>query len=153
MKDIVELTRLYLNETLDSDDIELLNEFIGLRTGAIVVGLGKVKQYASKLDQEIGSLRRDLSDLRKSTPEDAPQKLADALETMGKLFWLQRKMGMYTALTAAATGVGVDNNGVYPSRKTLRKIRAAKDQSNYSSLSGLLEWSQCKFPKRRSENG
>ena len=50
MKDIVELTRLYLNETPDSDDIELLNEFIGLRTGAIVVGLGKVKQYASKLD-------------------------------------------------------------------------------------------------------
>ena len=110
MKDIVELTRLYLNETPDSDDMELLNEFIGLRTGAIVVGLGKVKQYASKLDQEIGSLRRDLSDLRKSTPEDAPQKLADALETMGKLFWLQRKMGMYTALTAAATGVGVDKS-------------------------------------------
>ena len=110
MKDIVELTRLYLNETPDSDDIELLNEFIGLRTGAIAVGLGKVKQYASKLDQEIGSLRRDLSDLRKSSPEDAPQKLADALETMGKLFWLQRKMGMYTALTAAATGVGVDKS-------------------------------------------
>ena len=108
MKDIVELTRLYLNETPDSDDIELLNEFIGLRTGAIVMGLGKVKQYASKLDQEINSLRANLSDLRKSTPEDGPEKLADALETMGKLFWLQRKMGMYTALTAAATGVGVE---------------------------------------------
>jgi len=39
MKDILELTRLYLNETPDSDDMELLNEFIGLRTGAIVVGL------------------------------------------------------------------------------------------------------------------
>jgi hypothetical protein len=121
MKDIVELTRLYLNETPDSDDIELLNEFIGLRTGAIVVGLGKVKQYASKLDQEIGSLRRDLSDLRKSTPEDAPQKLADALETMGKLFWLQRKMGMYTALTAAATGVGVDK-----STKILQRMEKQK---------------------------
>jgi hypothetical protein len=121
MKDIVELTRLHLNETPDSDDIELLNEFIGLRTGAIVVGLGKVKQYASKLDQEIGSLRRDLSDLRKSTPEDAPQKLADALETMGKLFWLQRKMGMYTALTAAATGVGVDK-----STKILQRMEKQK---------------------------
>lgn len=121
MKDMVELTRLYLNETPDSDDIELLNEFIGLRTGAIVVGLGKVKQYASKLDQEIGSLRRDLSDLRKSTPEDAPQKLADALETMGKLFWLQRKMGMYTALTAAATGVGVDK-----STKILQRMEKQK---------------------------
>ena len=121
MKDIVELTRLSLNETPDSDDIELLNEFIGLRTGAIVVGLGKVKQYASKLDQEIGSLKRDLSDLRKSTPEDAPQKLADALETMGKLFWLQRKMGMYTALTAAATGVGVDK-----STKILQRMEKQK---------------------------
>ena len=121
MKDIVELTRLHLNETPNSDDIELLNEFIGLRTGAIVVGLGKVKQYASKLDQEIGSLRRDLSDLRKSTPEDAPQKLADALETMGKLFWLQRKMGMYTALTAAATGVGVDK-----STKILQRMEKQK---------------------------
>jgi len=121
MKDIVELTRLYLNETPDSDDMELLNEFIGLRTGAIVVGLGKVKQYASKLDQEIGSLRRDLSDLRKSSPEDAPQKLADALETMGKLFWLQRKMGMYTALTAAATGVGVDK-----STKILQRMEKQK---------------------------
>ena len=121
MKDIVELTRLYLNETPDSDDMELLNEFIGLRTGAIVVGLGKVKQYASKLDQEIGSLRRDLSDLRKSTPEDAPQKLADALETIGKLFWLQRKMGMYTALTAAATGVGVDK-----STKILQRMEKQK---------------------------
>ncbi len=121
MKDLVELTRLHLNETPDSDDIELLNEFIGLRTGAIVVGLGKVKQYASKLDQEIGSLRRDLSDLRKSTPEDAPQKLADALETMGKLFWLQRKMGMYTALTAAATGVGVEK-----STKILQRMEKQK---------------------------
>ena len=121
MKDLVELTRLHLNETPDSDDIELLNELIGLRTGAIVVGLGKVKQYASKLDQEIGSLRRDLSDLRKSTPEDAPQKLADALETMGKLFWLQRKMGMYTALTAAATGVGVDK-----STKILQRMEKQK---------------------------
>ena len=108
MKDMVELTRLFLNETPDSDDLELLNELIGLRTGAIVMGLGKVKQYATKVDQEINSLRADLSDLRKSSPEDGPRKLADALETMGKLFWLQRKMGMYTALTAAATGVGVE---------------------------------------------
>ena len=127
MKDIVELTRLHLNETPDSDDIELLNEFIRLRTGAIVVGLGKVKQYASKLDQEIGSLRRDLSDLRKSTPEDAPQKLADALETMGKLFWLQRKMGMYTALTAAATGVGVDK-----STKILQRMEKQKRLTTYT---------------------
>lgn len=30
MKDMVELTRLFLNETPDSDDLELLNELIWL---------------------------------------------------------------------------------------------------------------------------
>ena len=44
------------------------------------------------------------------------------------------------------TGVAVDNNGVYPTRKTLKKIRAATHQNNDSSLKGLLEWSKCKLP-------
>jgi hypothetical protein len=48
MKDIVEITRLYLNDIPGNDDIELLNDFIGLRTSAIVMGLGKVKQYGTK---------------------------------------------------------------------------------------------------------
>ena len=44
------------------------------------------------------------------------------------------------------TGVAVDNNGVHPTRRTLKKIRAAKHQDNNDSLSGLLEWSKCKLP-------
>ena len=43
--------------------------------------------------------------------------IADAIETMGKLFYLQRKMQMYSALTAAATGIGMDK-----SNKILQKL-------------------------------
>ena len=57
----------------------------------------------------------------KSPPEGAQQKLADALETMGKLLWLQREMGMYTALTAAATGWGADK-----STKTSQRMERQK---------------------------
>lgn len=45
------------------------------------------------------------------------------------------------------TGVAVDENGVYPTRKIIRKIRAAKHQNNADSLRGLVEWSKCKEPK------
>lgn len=37
-------------------------------------------------------------------------------------------------------GVGVDKKSVYPTRKTLRKIRAATHQSNFPSLLGLRSW-------------
>jgi len=40
---------------------------------------------------------------------------------MEKLFWLQRKTGMYTALTSAATGVGVDK-----STKILKRMEKQK---------------------------
>lgn len=45
------------------------------------------------------------------------------------------------------TGVSVDYHGVYPTRKTIKKIRAAMHQSNEKSYQGLLEWSLCKLPK------
>ena len=45
---------------------------------------------------------------RSKTPEDTNKTLADALETIGNLFYLQRKMEMYGVLTSAFTGVGVD---------------------------------------------
>lgn len=117
MTNLVEQTRQYLNETPDDLETEFLNEVVSLRTGAIVVGLGKVKQYANKIDQEVTKLKRDASDLRKSSPEDAPSHIADALDAMGKLFYLQRKMQMYSALTTAATGIGVDK-----SNKILKKL-------------------------------
>lgn len=46
------------------------------------------------------------------------------------------------------TGVGVDQKGVYPTRKTLKKIRAAGHKGNIRSETGLLEWSRCKLPKK-----
>lgn len=44
------------------------------------------------------------------------------------------------------TGVAIDHYGVYPTRKTIKKIRAARHQSNEKSYQGLLEWSLCKLP-------
>lgn len=49
------------------------------------------------------------------------------------------------------TGVGIDKKGVHPTRKTIKKIRAAKHQNNKSSLLGLEEWSKCKLPKNKVE--
>ena len=44
------------------------------------------------------------------------------------------------------TGVAVDKSGIHPTRKTLKKIRAAEHQKNYSSYTGLIDWSKCKLP-------
>ena len=82
-----------------------------MRTGAIAVGLGKVKQYANKTDQEVRNLKSYANKLSASKDqENANKQLADALEKIGNLFYLQRKMGMYIALTSAATGVGIDKS-------------------------------------------
>lgn len=45
------------------------------------------------------------------------------------------------------TGVAVSESGILPTRKTIKKIRAARHQGNLQSLQGLLEWSLCKKPK------
>ena len=110
MTDLVELTRQHLNEEPEDDAEQLLlTELIALRTGAIAFGLAKTKQYANRLDSEVRNLKSDANALgRSKTPENANKKLADALQTMGNLFYLQRKMTIYDALTSAATGVGVD---------------------------------------------
>lgn len=111
MNDLVEQSRRFLNEKPDEQEYELLNEFISLRTGAIAVGLGKVKQYANKTDQEVRNLKSYANKLSASKDqENANKQLADALEKIGNLFYLQRKMGMYIALTSAATGVGIDKS-------------------------------------------
>jgi hypothetical protein len=123
MTDLVERTRQHLNE--DPEDLEeqqLLNEIISLRTGAIALGLTKIKQYANQIDGQVRNLKGDANQLKRSkTPEDANKVLADALGTIGNLFYLQRKMGMYDALTSAATGVGVDRGF-----KLLQKIEKEK---------------------------
>ena len=49
------------------------------------------------------------------------------------------------------TGVGINNRGIHPTRKTKRKIRAAKHQENKYSLLGLEEWAKCKLPNKKIE--
>ena len=44
------------------------------------------------------------------------------------------------------TGIAIDPKGLYPTRRTKKKIRAAIHQENSSSLRGLLDWSKCKLP-------
>ena len=111
MNDLVERSRKFLNEEPDEEEYELLNEVISLRTGAIAVGLTKVKQYANKTDTEVRTLKSYANRLHSAkSVEDANKHIADALEKIGNLFYLQRKMGMYIALTSAATGVGIDKS-------------------------------------------
>lgn len=48
---------------------------------------------------------------------------------------------------AIITGIGVSEGNIHPTRKTLKKMRAAQHQKNWWSYKGLQEWSQCKLPK------
>ena len=122
MNDLVERSRKFLNEEPDEEEYELLNEVISLRTGAIAVGLTKVKQYANKTDTEVRTLKSYANRLHSAkSVEDANKHIADALEKIGNLFYLQRKMGMYIALTSAATGVGIDK-----SAKILKRMEKQK---------------------------
>ena len=123
MNELIEKARLHLNEKPeDLEEQTLLNEIISLRTGAIALGLSQTKRYANQIDQQVRSLQGDAGKLKRSkTPENTNDALADALETIGSLFYLTRKMNMYSALTSAATGVGVDRG-----YKLLQKIEKEK---------------------------
>ena len=48
---------------------------------------------------------------------------------------------------AIITGVGVSMYNVHPTRKTIRRLRAARHQSNEDSAQGLAEWVLCKTPR------
>ncbi|MDO4224121.1 MAG: reverse transcriptase family protein [Acinetobacter sp.] len=50
---------------------------------------------------------------------------------------------------ATITGVGVSLDGIHPTRKIKKKLRAAKHQQNESSVKGLQEWIACKLPKAK----
>lgn len=49
---------------------------------------------------------------------------------------------------AIITGIGVSMHSVHPTRKTMKKIRAAQYQNNVLSEKGLISWSLCKYPKK-----
>ncbi len=46
------------------------------------------------------------------------------------------------------TGIAVDENGVYATRKTKKRLRAALHQNNILYANGLKEWTLCKLPKK-----
>ena len=96
MNDLVEQSRRFLNEQPDEQEYELLNEFISLRTGAIAVGLGKVKQYANKTDQEVRNLKSYANKLSASKDqENANKQLADALEKIGNFLPTTKNGNVY----------------------------------------------------------
>lgn len=45
-------------------------------------------------------------------------------------------------------GINVGDKEIRPTRKTIRKIRAAIKQENIKSLQGLSEWAKCNRPKK-----
>lgn len=47
---------------------------------------------------------------------------------------------------AIITGIGVSFFDIHPTRKSLKKYRAAKHQGNINSMIGLKEWCLCKTP-------
>ena len=124
MNELIEHTIRHLNEEPDDGEQEVLNEIISLRTGAIAGFLAKTKQYANRIDNEVRNLKSDAASLRRSkTPEETNKHLADAIENIGNLFYLQRKMQIYDALTSASTGVGIDK-----STKLLLKMEKQKSR-------------------------
>jgi hypothetical protein len=53
-------------------------------------------------------------------------------------------------------GINVTNEGVFPTRKTNRKVRCVQHQTKYSKdkkyvLKGLQGWQSCPFPKQKKK--
>lgn len=48
---------------------------------------------------------------------------------------------------AIITGIGVCLHTIHPTRKSIKKLRAANHQENNNSIIGLQEWILCKYPK------
>ena len=95
-----------INQLLDSNDDEIDQELlqeISLRTVSIGVFLAKAKQYANKIDTSAKQLK---STAQKLDDDD----LMNCFTSVAELFYLQRKMLMYSTLTSASTGIRTDRN-------------------------------------------
>ena len=89
------------DQHLDADEeVEELNE-VSLMTLSIAAFVAKTKQYANQIDSTVSALKNNADKLDNTDMTQSFKSIAD-------LFYLQRKMGMYDALTSAATGVGLD---------------------------------------------
>lgn len=58
------------------------------------------------------------------------------------------RLQKFTFGNRVITGVSVGDNGIKPTRKVLKKLRAAKHQNNIVSMNGLAEWCKLKLPNR-----
>ena len=84
------------------NSIEDLQE-LSLKSLGIGVFLGKTKQYANKIDASAKQLK---SYAQKLDDDD----LKNCFTSVAELFYLQRKMLMYSTLTSASTGIRTDRN-------------------------------------------
>ena len=95
-----------IDQLMDSNDDEIDQELLqelSLRTVSIGVFLAKAKQYANKIDTSAKQLK---SYAQKLGDDD----LQNCFTSIAELFYLQRKMLMYSTLTSASTGIRTDRN-------------------------------------------
>ena len=100
-------------ENLDVDsEVEELNE-ISLLTISIATFVSKTKQFANKIDTTVSTLKSNSEKL------DNPD-LTRTFNSIAELFFLQRKMIMYSTLTSASAVLKIDRN--YKTLKQLQKL-------------------------------
>ena len=100
-------------DDLDLDsEVEELNE-ISLLTISIATFVSKTKQFANKIDTTVSTLKSNSEKL------DNPD-LTRTFNSIAELFFLQRKMIMYSTLTSASAILKIDRN--YKTLKQLEKL-------------------------------
>ena len=100
-------------DDLDLDsEVEELNE-LSLLTISIATFVSKTKQFANKIDTTVSTLKSNSEKL------DNPD-LTRTFNSIAELFFLQRKMIMYSTLTSASAILKIDRN--YKTLKQLQKL-------------------------------
>ena len=94
------------------EEVEELNE-VSLMTLSITAFVAKTKQYANQIDSTVTALKSNADKLDNTDMTQSFKSIAD-------LFYLQRKMMMYSTLTSASAVMKVDRN--YKTLKQLQKL-------------------------------